>query len=109
MDKHVNEVEAEARAYVEKTYAIDVGLIDELMSEISIGCSLISGKDHDRDVGFLHLLLFSRAINALRRAREDIVTGYAAQGLTMARSAYEDWGTICYTDKKPDTASLWIQ
>jgi hypothetical protein len=108
-DRHVAEVEAETRTFIEKTYALDIEILDNLSSEISIGCSLIAGNDHDRGVGFLHLVLFNRALNALRRAREDIVTGYAAQGLTMARSAYEDWGTICYTDRHPEIVNAWLQ
>jgi hypothetical protein len=108
-DKHITEVEAEARAYIEKKYEIDLALLDELMGEISIGCSLVTGNDHDRGVGFLHLVSFSRAINALRRAREDVATGYSAQALTMTRSAYEDWGVICYTDRHPEIVNTWLQ
>ncbi len=108
-DRHVTEVEAEARAYIEKTYEIDFVLLDELIGEISLGCSVVSGNDHDRGVGFLHLVSFNRAINALRRAREDIATGYSAQALTMTRSAYEDFGVICYTDRHPEIVNTWLQ
>jgi len=108
-DRHVTEVEAEARAYIEEKYEIDLALLDELIGEISLGCSVVSGNDHDRGVGFLHLVSFNRAINALRRAREDIATGYSAQALTMTRSAYEDYGVICYTDRHPEIVDTWLQ
>ena len=34
--KHVTEDQDEASAYIEKTYEIDVGLLDELIGEISL-------------------------------------------------------------------------
>ena len=86
----------------------EIELLDRLIVHINHGKALLTGHQHDRGLNFLIGLLLSRAFNSLWRAREDAVCGYAAESLTLCRSALEHWATARWVELHPRTRNRWL-
>jgi len=87
----------------------EIAILDDLIVHINHGLAKLSGCRNDRGLNFLGMLLLNRAFCSLWRAREDAVCGYPVQSLTLCRAALEDWGTLLYAERHPDTANIWLQ
>lgn len=87
----------------------EIGILDDILLHINHGLSPLSGVTSDRGLNFLGMLLLNRAFGSLWRAREDAVCGYPVQSLTLCRAALEDWGTLFYVERHPETRNLWLR
>jgi hypothetical protein len=87
----------------------EIRLLDDILLHMNHGIVPLSGVTNDRGLDFLAMLLLHRAFGSLWRAREDAVCGYPVQSLTLCRAALEDWGTLCYIERHPETRNLWLR
>ena len=85
-----------------------IQMSDDILLHINHGMALLSGHKHDRGLNLLSFLLINHAFNSLWRAREDAVTGYPVQSLTLCRAALEDWATLRWVEIHPETADRWL-
>ncbi len=105
----IDATDAEARRASVAAMPSEIGILDDLILHINHGTARLSGSSNDRGLNFLAMLLFCRAFGSLWRAREDAVCGYPVQSLTLCRAALEDWGTLLYVERHPETTNLWLQ
>jgi len=102
-------LEAAVRAQTTADLTNELDLYERLVFHINHGVAELTNHDHDRAVQFLHGLLLNRAFNALWRAKEELLLGYPALALTLARSGFEDWGTLRYTRRHSERLGDWLQ
>jgi hypothetical protein len=86
-----------------------IRLLDDILLHMNHGMAPLSGVTNDRGLDFLAMLLLHRAFGSLWRAREDAVCGYPVQSFVLSRAALEDWGTLCYVERHPETRELWLR
>src|SRR5437660_4998023 len=81
-----------------------VAALDDVLIHLNHGCVELSAAQHDRGPKLVSMLLFTRAWNALWRARVDAAAGYYVQAFTLCRAAYEDWDVLEYIAERPGEA-----
>lgn len=86
----------------------EIQLLDELILLMNNGTALLSGTDHDRGLNFLAGVLIGRAFNSLWRAREDLLSGYPVQCMTLCRAALEDWATLIWVEIHPKNVNMFL-
>jgi hypothetical protein len=104
----LDSLDGEVRRQSYSAMRAEIDLLDDLILHINHGKALLTGYQHDRGLDFLMGLLLSRAFNSLWRAREDAVCGYAAECLTLCRSALEHWATARWVELHPETRDRWL-
>lgn len=87
----------------------EIRILDDLILHINHGLARLSGFPNDRGLNFLAMLLANRAFGSLWRAREDAICGYPVQCLILCRAALEDWGTLFYVERHPESVDIWLQ
>jgi len=102
-------VDQEARRSSWAAMSEEIGLLDGVLLHMGQGLNRLSATPNDRGLNLLAALLLTRAFNSLWRAREDAISGYPVQSLTLCRAALEDWGTLMYVNKHPETCNIWLR
>ncbi len=105
----IEEVDAEVAAKAFRECGADIQLLDDFIGLINNGAALVTGRPIQRDINLITLLLLTRSVNSLWRAREDAVHGYPVQSLTHVRASLENWGTISYCEAHPDRMETWLR
>ncbi len=104
----VESLDQTVRSQSQTAMRADISLLDDMLLHLNHGMSPLTGKIQDRSLNFLVSLLLVRTFNSLWRAREDALTGYPVQSMTLCRSALEDWVTACHVEKHPDRSDRWL-
>ena len=105
----IDATDAEARQASLTAMPSEIAILDDLIVHINNGLARLSGFPNDRGLNFLGMLLVNKAFGSLWRAREDAICGYPVQSLTLCRAALEDWGTLFYVERHPETTNRWLQ
>lgn len=109
MTDGIEDMETRVTDQVLARFKDEVETFDALLFHINHGCGLLTNTDHDRGLNFLHLLILNRSFNSLHRARADLLAGYPAPCLTLARAAFEDWGTMRFSAQHHEVIRLYLQ
>ena len=104
----LEEFDASVRKQSYAAMASPLQVLDSLILHINHGLALLSGTKHDRGLNFLIGILLNRAFSSLWRAREDAVTGYIAESLTLCRAALEHWTAAKWVEVNPDKKDRWL-
>lgn len=104
----MEDLDASIRRQSYSAMANEIELLGSLILHINRGLAALSGTKHDRGLNFLTGLLLNRAFNSLWRAREDAVLGYAAECLTLCRSALEHWATARWVEFHQEAVNSYL-
>ena len=107
-ENNLEDVDLAVRNQSYSAMAPDIQVLDDLIHHINQGLSQLSGHDHDRGLNLLTAILLNRAYNSLWRAREDAVLGYAAESLTLCRTALEHWTAARWVELHPEKRDCWL-
>lgn len=104
----LEKLDASIRSQSMVAASAEIEILDNLILHINHGTAMLSGTKHDRGLSLLLGIFLNRAFNSLWRAREDAVTGYTAESLTLCRAALEHWTAASWVELNPDTTDRWL-
>jgi hypothetical protein len=107
-DVSLDQGDAKVRRQSYVAAAEEIRNLDDLILHMNHGKARLTGTKHDRGLNFLVGLLLGRAFNSLWRARDDAVSGYQAESLTLCRSALEHWAAARWVEFHPDYVDRWL-
>ena len=108
-DSVLEQIDQQVRSASLAAMPEEIRLVDDILLHMNHGMSLLPGISNDTSVNLLAVLLLHRAFGSLWRAREDAACGYPVQSFALCRAALEDWGTLWYVERHPETRNLWLR
>lgn len=107
-DKPLEAQDTDVRHLSMQHLGSEIRILDDIILKINGGTAALTGYKHDRGLNFLAGLLVNKGFNSLWRAREDAVSGYPVQSLTLCRAALEDWASLYWVELHPESVDRWL-